>query len=225
MEASIALPGSVMAVAGTPRGEGSVVAGGRLLRAGEFEWRVPVSGTVYGVILNDRPTWEAWGPAMAQAPYQAPPRAPVLFVKPRNTHAASGARVPMPAGTAALDIGAQLGILFARTATRVSEAEALDTVAGYVPVIDLSIPHATIHRPAIREKCFDGACPIGPGVVPRAQAGDPAVLLLRTRVDGALVAERRLDDLLRPVARLVAEVSAFMSLLPGDLLLAGAPLA
>lgn len=225
MHASIALPGSASTLAGGAAPDGGVVVGGQVLPPGGFEWRVPVTGTVYGVILNDRPSWEAFGPAMAKPPHEAPPRAPVLFIKPRNTHVAHGTRVALPEGAPELEIGAQLGILFARPTTRATETCALEGIAGFLPVIDLSVPHASILRPAIREKCFDGACPIGSVLLSPGEAGDPARLVLRTFIDGGLAAERRLDDLLRPLPRLVAEVTAFMSLLPGDLLLAGAPLA
>lgn len=225
MQASVALPGSASTLAGAAAADGSVAVGRQVLAKEGFEWRVPVTGTVYGVILNDRPSWEAFAPAMAQAPHEAPPRAPVLFIKPRNTHVAHGATVALPDGAGELEIGAQLGLLFARTTTRATEAGALEGIAGFLPVIDLSVPHASILRPAIREKCFDGACPIGSLLVSPAEAGDPARLLLRTRIDGVLAAERRLDDLVRPLSRLVADVTEFMSLLPGDLLLAGAPLA
>lgn len=225
MRASIALPGGASILSGEAAPDGGVAVGGQVLPPGGFEWRVPVTGTVYGVILNDRPSWEAFGAAMAKPPHEAPPRSPVLFIKPRNTHVANGARVALPEGARELEIGAQLGILFARTTTRTPEAGAMAGVAGFLPAIDLSVPHASILRPAIREKCFDGACPVGSLLVSLAEAGDPARLLLRTLVDGGLAAERRLDDLLRPLPRLIAEVTAFMSLLPGDLLLAGAPLA
>lgn len=225
MQASVALPGSASTVAGTAAPDGSIVVGGRAQPPAGFEWRLPVTGAVYGVILNDRPSWEAFGPAMAEPPHESPPRAPVLFIKPRNTHAIHGAAVALPEGARELDIGAQLGILFARTTTRVREADAMAGVAGYLPVIDLSVPHASILRPAIREKCFDGACPIGSVVVSPEEAGAAGRLVLRTFVEAALAAERRLDDLLRPLPRLIADVTEFMSLLPGDLLLAGAPLA
>jgi 5-oxopent-3-ene-1,2,5-tricarboxylate decarboxylase/2-hydroxyhepta-2,4-diene-1,7-dioate isomerase len=132
--------------------------------------------------------------------------------------------VALPAGATTLAIGGQLGLVVGRAASRLTEAGALDCIAGYLAVIDLSIPHASVYRPAIREKCFDGACPMGAAVVDRGSVGDPAQLTVRTYVGDALVAERRLDDLVRPAAKLLADVTEFMTLFAGDVLLLGAPL-
>ena len=94
-------------------------------------------------------------------------------------------------------------------------------IAGYVVVADLSLPHASYYRPAIREKCFDGACPVGSRIVPATEVGDLAAVSLRTYVDGNLVATRSLADLVRDVPTLVADVSEFMTLRRGDTLLVG----
>jgi 5-oxopent-3-ene-1,2,5-tricarboxylate decarboxylase/2-hydroxyhepta-2,4-diene-1,7-dioate isomerase len=184
----------------------------------------PLDGLVYGPILNDRGSLLRLGAALEAVPYKAPPQAPALFVKPRNTQVASGAAVALPAGATTLAIGGQLGLVVGRAASRLTESDALDCIAGYLAVIDLSIPHASVYRPAIREKCFDGACPMGAAVVDRAAVGDLAQLSVRTYVCDALVAERRLDDLVRPAAKLLADVTEFMTLFAGDVLLLGAPL-
>ena len=67
-------------------------------------------------------------------PYNALPRSPVLYLKPRNTLAADGDPVEIPAGIAELEAAACLGIVIGRTACRVSEATALDHVAGFLIV-------------------------------------------------------------------------------------------
>lgn len=184
----------------------------------------PISGTVYGPVLNDRPSLERLGAALNEAPYKAPPKAPALFIKPRNTYTASGVTVTLPTGATALSVAGQLGLVIGRAASRLREEEALDYVAGYLAVIDLSIPHASVYRPAIREKCFDGACPMAAQVADRASVGDPSRLTISTFIDGKLVAERKLDDLVRPAAKLLADVSEFMTLSAGDVLLLGTPL-
>jgi 5-oxopent-3-ene-1,2,5-tricarboxylate decarboxylase/2-hydroxyhepta-2,4-diene-1,7-dioate isomerase len=184
----------------------------------------PITGTLYSPVLNDRPSLDRLGTALDEAPYKAPPKAPALFIKPRNTYVASGATVTLPTGATALAVAGQLGLVIGRAASRVDRAEALEYVAGYLPVIDLSIPHASVYRPAIREKCFDGACPMAAQVADRASIGVPSRLTIATYVDGKLVAERTLDDLLRPAALLLADVTEFMTLVAGDVLLLGAPL-
>ena len=107
-----------------------------------------LSGTVYGVLMNHRAALAALGEAAHQPPYKAPPKAPVLYVKPRNTLVAPGAplRIDDPAGE--LEVGAALGVVIGRTACAVAESEALDFVAGYVIVADCSLPHDSYFRPA-----------------------------------------------------------------------------
>jgi 5-oxopent-3-ene-1,2,5-tricarboxylate decarboxylase / 2-hydroxyhepta-2,4-diene-1,7-dioate isomerase len=178
------------------------------------------SGMVYGVILNDRPSLERLGAALTAPPYAAPPKAPVLYIKPYNTHAVTGATVRIPRGADRLELGATLGLVLGRDATGLAEATALDAVAGLRPALDVSLPNPVVYRPPVRERCFDGSCPMGP-VVPRARVGDLAGLTLRTLINGVVVAERGLSDLVRPAARLLADVTDFMTLRAGDTLTLG----
>ena len=177
-----------------------------------------LSGVVYGCLLNHRPALAALGEVVNAAPYKAAPKAPVLYVKPRNTLAGDGATVCVPADAAELELGAALGLVIGRTACRVSEAQALSHVAGCTIVADISVPHASFYRPSVRLKARDGFCPIGPRVVPVAQ---PDAVAVRVWVDGALLHETTTGDRLRSAARLLADVSAFMTLSPGDVLMLG----
>lgn len=181
-----------------------------------------LSGAVYGILLNHRSAVAALGDAVNQPPYNAPPKAPVLYIKPRNTLAMPGSVVRIPRGTPELEVGACLGVVIGRTACRVSEAQALDYVAGYLIVADVSIPHGVFHRPSIRFKARDGFCPLGPHVTARAAIANPDVLIIRTYVDDVLVQTAGTADLVRPAARLLADVTEFMTLAPGDVLALGA---
>jgi len=183
---------------------------------------VPPRGTVYGSLLNFRDALDALGDAVHQLPYKAPPKAPILYIKPRNTIAMDGDAVIVPHGVDALEIGASLGLVIGRTACRVDEAQALAHVSGYVIVNDISVPHASYYRPAMRFKCRDGFCPIGTPVV-RAAVSDPGALTLVVEIDGVPVQRASTAGLIRPAARLLAEVSAFMTLHPGDVLMIGVP--
>ena len=175
-----------------------------------------VSGTVYGVILNDTVSLRKIG-ALDAAPYQGAPRAPAMYLKPANTRAANGATVSLPEGADTLEIGATLGLVIGRAAARLDAANALDAVCGVALAADLSLPHASYFRPAIREKCFDGSLPIG-----EVEAlPDLSALVLTTEVDGEIVDQRSLADLIRPPAQLLADVSEFMTLAEGDVLLVG----
>ena len=175
-----------------------------------------VSGTVYGVILNDTASLQKIG-ALDAAPYRGAPKAPALYIKPANTRVAGGAAVSLPRGAATLEIGATLGLVIGRAAARLTPANALAAVAGVVLAADLSLPHASYYRPAIREKCFDASLPIGE-VVPLQ---DLSALVLSTEIDGKLVDQRSLADLIRDPAQLLADVTDFMTLAEGDVLLVG----
>jgi len=181
-----------------------------------------LSGTVYGTLLNHRSALAALGEKSLRPPYNAPPQAPVLYVKPRNTLSLCGDAVEIPAAAAELEVGACLGILIGRTACNVGQEAAIEHVAGYLIVNDVSVPHPDYYRPAVRYKARDGFCPLGPRVTARAQVSDPDALELRTYVDGALVQTMSTADLLRSVARLIADVTEFMTLAPGDVLASGA---
>lgn len=177
-----------------------------------------LSGVVYGCLLNHRPALAALGDAVNAAPYKAGPKAPVLYVKPRNTLAGDGATVDVPADPGELELGAALGLVIGHTACRVREAQALSHVAGCTIVADISVPHDSYYRPSVRFKARDGSCPIGPCVAPIAKPDDLAV---RVWVDGQLVHETSTGDRLRGAARLLAEVTEFMTLSPGDVLMLG----
>ena len=180
-----------------------------------------LSGVVYGTLLNHEPALQALGGAVNAAPYKAAPRAPVLYLKPRNTLAGNGDPVVVPADAAELEVGAALGIVIGQTACRVSPELALQHVAGYTIVNDVSVPHDVFYRPSIRFKARDGFCPVGPVVVPRAAIANPDDLLVQVFVDGELQQRTTTGQRLRTVARLLADVTEFMTLLPGDVLMLG----
>lgn len=181
----------------------------------------PTRGTVYGTLLNHRDALAALGDQVNAAPYKAPPKAPILYIKPRNTVVGHRVPVVVPADAAELEIGATLGVVIARTASRVAEDQAHDFVAGYTVVNDISVPHASFYRPSMRFKCHDGFCPMGPAIVARARVPDPDALDVAVAIDGRTVQRSSTAELVRPVARLIADVTEFMTLFPGDVLTVG----
>jgi 5-oxopent-3-ene-1,2,5-tricarboxylate decarboxylase / 2-hydroxyhepta-2,4-diene-1,7-dioate isomerase len=178
-----------------------------------------LSGRVYGTLMNHHSALELVGEAANAAPYKAAPQAPILYIKPRNTLTGP---VVVPADIAELEVGACLGVVMGRTACAVSEQSALDYVAGYLIVCDISVPHSVYYRPSIRFKARDGFCPLGPAVVSRAAIPEPGDLQVNVFVDGELRQLATTRDLVRPVARLLADVTDFMTLSPGDVLAVGA---
>ena len=188
----------------------------------------PSGGTVYGTLLNHREALAALGDQVNVAPYKAPPIAPILYIKPRNTWVQSGDTVVVPSDTHELQMGATLGLVIGRTACKVSVADALDHVAGFVVVNDISVPHDSFYRPSMRFKCRDGFCPMG-AYVSRDAAANPDALAVTVAIDGVVVQHTDTGGRVRSVAQLLADVTEFMTLNPGDVLSVGvaahAPLA
>lgn len=180
-----------------------------------------LSGVVYGTLLNDPAALAALGDAASAAPYKAPPTAPVMYLKPRNTQCSSGTSVEVPSDAGEFEIGAALGIVIGRAACRVRASDAAAHIAGWTLMADLSVPHASFYRPSVRFKARDGSCLVGPRVVPAAALADPDALSMQITVDGKLVHVARTGGMRRPVAQLLQDVTEFMTLQPGDILMLG----
>ncbi len=89
--------------------------------------------------------------------------------------------------------------------------------SGFVAVNDVSIPHESYFRPAIRQRCRDGFCVIGSDITEHMPEE------IRTSINGELRCRARIADLVRPIDRLIADISEFLTLQPGDILLIGEP--
>lgn len=175
------------------------------------------AGTIYGVLLNDRSEREQLEPAFHQDPYKAPPQAPVVYIKPRLSASAGGQPVPLPEDEHELMAAATLALLFATDAAAVSAENAWDHVGAVSLALDISLPTESYYRPTIAQRCRDGFLPLGAAVAPVRP--DQIVTL----VDGQEVHRWSLSRLVRPIDRLIADLSAFMTLRAGDTLLVGLP--
>ena len=185
--------------------------------------QLPPIATVVGALLNHRGALAALGDAVNQPPYKAPPKAPVLYIKPRNTYIGHAGAIVVPRGVAELEMGATLGIVIARTACRVAEAGALEVVGGYTVCNDVSVPHDSYYRPSLRFKCRDTFLPIGPGIVDARLVAQPDALGITVALDGHVVHRSSTAGMQRSVAQLIAAVTDFMTLSPGDVLMLGVP--
>lgn len=170
------------------------------------------TGTVYGTLLNFRTEVDAWASRMHEAPYKAPPKAPVLYVKPANTWSADGAAIAVPAGAAQVEVGATIGMVM----------QAPGEVAGYVLMNDLSLPHASFFRPPVKFKCLDGFLGIGSTLA--RDAGDPSTFTLEVKINGVVKQSVAFAGLVRNAKQLLADVNEFMTLGPGDVLMLGCDL-
>jgi 5-oxopent-3-ene-1,2,5-tricarboxylate decarboxylase/2-hydroxyhepta-2,4-diene-1,7-dioate isomerase len=185
---------------------------------GPFFWP---QGTVFGTLLNSRAELHALGEKALQPPYKAAPKAPVLYIKTANTWSANGAGIPVPAQVAQVEIGASVALVIGATRFDIPGVESAPGVAGFVLLNDLGVPHADFFRPPVRFKCLDGFLGVGPHCVSAADVGDPDRLVLEVRINGELRQCVRFSDSVRDAATLLSDVSAFMALRAGDLLMLG----
>ncbi|SFC71618.1 5-carboxy-2-oxohept-3-enedioate decarboxylase HpaG1 subunit [Bacillus sp. OV322] len=200
---------------------GTLFLNGKSLSIKQAALDVPISGTVYGTMFNyqeDLNSINTFAP-----PYGTPPRAPVLYIKPANTLIACNSPIPFPDGEDGLSMGAALGIVIGKTAYKISRETAYEYISGYTIVNDVSIPHQSFYRPAIKEKIQDGFCPAGPWVIDREYIEDPDSLLISVYLNGELKQQNHTSELVRPISQLLADVTNFMTLYQGDVLLAGVP--
>jgi 5-oxopent-3-ene-1,2,5-tricarboxylate decarboxylase/2-hydroxyhepta-2,4-diene-1,7-dioate isomerase len=169
------------------------------------------TGTVYGTLLNFQAEWDLWGPRMGEAPYKAPPRAPVLYVKPANTWSTHESVIPVPARVAEVEVGATVAMVTGSGGA----------VAGYVLMNDLSVPHDSFFRPPVKSKCIDGFLGIGAEVLQASPGLEPSRFRLEVRINGVLRQRVDFSSLVRNARELLGDVQAFMSLGEGDVLMLG----
>ena len=201
----------------------TVVIGDQTFHTNDVQIDTPINGTVYGTLLNFQGALDQLGNQVHEKPYVSPPKAPILYIKPANTFNRNGGGIPIPPDVTQLEIGASLGIVIGKKAVAVNEETALNYIAGYTIANDISIPHESLFRPAVPYKARDGFCPIGPWVVEKNQLNDPDNLTIRVYINDELRQENSTKNLIRTASRLLVDVTNFMSLNPGDVLLTGVP--
>jgi 5-oxopent-3-ene-1,2,5-tricarboxylate decarboxylase/2-hydroxyhepta-2,4-diene-1,7-dioate isomerase len=143
---------------------------------------------------------------MSLPPYNAPPQAPVLYIKPANTWSANGANIAVPARVPAVEIGATIAMVVSPQQRQ------------FVLMNDLSIPHSSFFRPPVKFKCLDGFLGVGSHTIQTDITEDFAV---EVRINGLLVQSLDFSQLVRSASQLFADVSEFMTLREGDVLMLG----
>jgi len=152
------------------------------------------------------------------------PAAPSYFFKASSSVAASGATVERPTGTELLAFEGEIALIIGTAARRVGADRAWEHVAGVTAANDLGLYdlRANDKGSNVRSKSGDGFTPLGP-VVLDARDLDPSRLRVRTWVNGELAQDGTTDDLLFPLAQIVADLSQHTTLEPGDVILTGTP--
>jgi len=160
----------------------------------------------------------------AQETGQELPKAPLLFAKWPNTLIGDGDPIVLPDASQEVDYEAELGVVIGTTAKHVSEADALDHVAGYICLNDVSARDLQFADGQwTRGKSPDTFCPIGPRLVPREEIDDPQALGIRCILNGETMQDSSTAQMIFSVAEIIAYVSRVITLEPGDLIATGTP--
>lgn len=152
------------------------------------------------------------------------PSVPAFFVKLPNALAGHNQPVPIPTVTHRIDWEGEVAVVVGRRASHVSEDEALDHLAGYTVVNDVSARDYQFKTSQwILGKTFDRFGPVGPVIATPDELPDPTVVTLTTRVNGETKQQGATDDFVFPLPYLIAFLSTIMTLEPGDIIATGSP--
>ena len=153
------------------------------------------------------------------------PSEPILFMKANTSISGPNDRVAIPRGSVKTDWEVELGVVIGRKARYVDEAKALSYVAGYCVVNDVSERQDQIERLGqwVKGKSHDGFGPIGPWIVTANEVKDPQALDMWLDVNGQRMQSGSTRTMIFGVAHLVAYISRFMTLEPGDVISTGTP--
>ena len=154
-----------------------------------------------------------------------PPAAPIYFTKPPTTVIGPGEAIPYPQGlTTRLDWEVELGVVIGLGGRDIPEARALDHVFGYTVFNDVTARDLQYRTSQwFKGKSLDGSCPMGPLIVTADEIPDPQRLRLQLSVNGVKKQDSNTSDMIFSVARIIADLSAGMTLEPGDCISTGTP--
>lgn len=198
--------------------DGALTVDGRAVSGKDLTWLPPVDvRTIIAIALNFRDH-------AAELDLDEPDQ-PALFPKFANATIGHGQQVVRPLGIKYMHYETELAVVMGRAARRVREEDALGYVDAYTIANDLVVRDFVINhfRPPIKPKNFDTFLPMGPFLVPAERVPDPQDLSIRTLVNGEMRQEGSTRDMIHSVAGLIAYISEFMTLRPGDVLLTGTP--
>lgn len=151
------------------------------------------------------------------------PSEPLIFLKPPSSLIAGGDLIVYPRLSQNVHFEGELGVIIGKTARRIRRDQAFDCVRGYTCLNDVTA--RDIQRKDVqftRGKGFDTFCAVGPWMVPRDEF-DLAGARVITRLDDEVKQEAPLTDMIFPVDVIIAFVTEFMTLEPGDLIATGTP--
>jgi 2-keto-4-pentenoate hydratase/2-oxohepta-3-ene-1,7-dioic acid hydratase in catechol pathway len=152
------------------------------------------------------------------------PPAPILFPKWPNALVGDGQPIVLPPETQRGDYEGELAVVIGRRVRRVSESEALDAVAGYMPFNDVSARDLQMQVSQwTAGKAIDSFAPCGPELVMAGEVDDVRALEVRTRLNGETVQSASTELMIFSVASLISYISSLITLEPGDVIATGTP--
>jgi 2-keto-4-pentenoate hydratase/2-oxohepta-3-ene-1,7-dioic acid hydratase in catechol pathway len=173
-------------------------------------------GKIICVGLNYRDHAEEQGTAL--------PEAPLLFAKWQNALIGPGEPIVITSLVTKCDYEAELGVVIGERVRDVSAENALEAVAGYICVNDVSARDLQFADGQwTRGKSPDTFCPVGPRLVPRDEVPDPQALAIRAILNGETVQDSNTANMVFGVADVIAYVTRTITLEPGDLIATGTP--
>ena len=154
-----------------------------------------------------------------------PPKEPILFNKSASCLTGPNDPLTLPKGSEKSDWEVELGVVIGKRAQNVSVEEALSYVAGYCVINDVSERAYQIERGGqwTKGKSAPGFGPVGPYLVTADEVPDPQALGLRLSLNGEMVQNNFTSDMIFSVAEIIAHMSEFMALVPGDVIATGTP--
>ncbi len=153
-----------------------------------------------------------------------PPKEPTFFAKFRNALIAPDSTVKLPAASEKVDYEAEIAFVVGRRCNQVQAEEALDSIAGYMLLNDLSARDLQFATPQwMPGKVFDGSAPCGPALVTPDEAGAPDQISFSLDLNGERMQEASTSDLIFSIAELTSRLSRWMTLEPGDIVSTGTP--
>ena len=153
-----------------------------------------------------------------------PPETPTFFAKFSNALAAPGADVALPEYSQKVDYEAEVAFVIGRRCKDVPEGEALDAIAGYMLLNDLSArDYQFMTQQWLPGKVFDGSAPCGPALVTPDEAGPPDAIEISLTLNGETMQAASTADLIHSIPELVVYLSRLMTLEPGDVVSTGTP--
>ncbi len=149
---------------------------------------------------------------------------PLFFAKYRNSLTGPNSPILLPRVSRQIDYEGELAVIVGTRCKEVPEQEALQYVAGYTIMNDVSARDLQMRTSQfIAGKTLDTFAPMGPGIVLASDIHDPQALLLTTRVNGQEVQHASTATMIFSVASIISFLSALMTLEPGDIIATGTP--